>query len=1015
MNGSAWSWLLVLPATLLVAAALIHLRARRLIGLPRTAMDRWRRASPIGKLLVCILAIQLAYTGATKLLRNPPPQSPPSPAAVVQPDAGDLDAGFEVTNLCFTAIERGTNSTALLLAWPPEDRPPLDRVGLFAAQELPGPWSHLLDVDISACASNALVEVMDSEMPTNSPSTAFFRAYALDAVSGDTDGDGMPDTWEILWGFDPFVDDGGEDADEDGLTNFEECMNFTHPLSADGDGDGLTDVQELGRIRAAPASAWIDFPEGDGDDVTALFSSADASLASIPIYTPMFVQGTAVTRLLIDVNGIVHLTTDEDVVGIGSLKSNTRGFDLNLFPSFVVAPLWQNLYLASHEPATRVSVHFADFDGRGHFVVQYLNACPYSNRQRQGVTNAVSWQVAIPTGVVDRVKISYSGLVGDGLDGRDARVGASGNSAFHEYGAFQEGLICDGLTLDVDVGTGTFAVWWDTDGDGLPDGWEVGHGLNPLSDAGKDGADGDPDHDGVTNAQELAADANPRNIDSDGDGYSDSLEIAQGYDPADANDNATSGSRVMVNFYFGDPSGSLSEMYRLELTPVPDSGPGRRPATVSRVNSDFGVCETFGIPLKIGWAYEVRLYWEGSSYEYSPDYDYVLRFPIGGLPPLNVVLDDPQGLFCENYWSTSFFAEGKVATISVIKADVFICSPDSPDWSELEEKRVVLDDEELRIKVRISPQMWSIEECAQKFGSSFVKLTTSGTLPQGADVSIYDATLDNSEAGRTELRFSFMRTQLKSLGLVPAQDEDNVTEMSVYDVGTPAGIDDSDLSDANAFLALGAVRRGMATGESMSLFYSTPPVSELSESFLKAAGCEIIQAEFGVAAICRAVSDRRQIMNQADYFYYSGHGFHKNALLDNYPPSKFAGRWNKDLDCLIISGCSILDINDYNNNFAASPEDHAASPGKLWEAVGPSIMLGYNGEAPADKGGAPARIIQSWLANRSAMSDVDAWLMANANNRAWNACAIVKGERYLYLKKGFWKQSKTISVNKEDW
>ena len=49
------------------------------------------------------------------------------------------------------------------------------------------------------------------------------------------------------------------------------------------------------------------------------------------------------------------------------------------------------------------------------------------------------------------------------------------------------------------------------------------------------------------------------------------------------------------------------------------------------------------------------------------------------------------------------------------------------------------------------------------------------------------------------------------------------------------------------------------------------------------------------------------------------------------------------------------------------------------------------------------------------MSDVDAWLMANANNRAWNACAIVKGERYLYLKKGFWKQSKTISVNKEDW
>ena len=318
------------------------------------------------------------------------------------------------------------------------------------------------------------------------------------------------------------------------------------------------------------------------------------------------------------------------------------------------------------------------------------------------------------------------------------------------------------------------------------------------------------------------------------------------------------------------------------------------------------------------------------------------------------------------------------------------------------------------MKIKISPQMWSIEDCVRMFDSSVLKVKTSGTLPQGADVSIYDATLDNSVAGRTELRFSFTRAQLKSLGLVPAQDDDDVTEMSVYDVGTPAGIEGSDLSDANAFLALGAVRRGIATGESMSSLDSTPPVSELSESFLKAAGCEIITAEFGVAAICRAVSDRRQIMNQADYFYYSGHGFHKNALLDNYPPSKFAERWNKDLDCLIISGCSILDINDYNNNFVASPEDHAASPGKLWEAVGPSIMLGYNGEAPADKGGAPARIIQSWLANRSAMSDVDVWLMANANNRAWNACAIVKGQKYLYFKRK-WCSGVVVEVPKGDW
>lgn len=60
----------------------------------------------------------------------------------------------------------------------------------------------------------------------------------------------------------------------------------------------------------------------------------------------------------------------------------------------------------------------------------------------------------------------------------------------------------------------------DTDGDGLPDGWEVQYGLDPLDDglfskrldgAGDitNGAAGDPDGDGFTNAQELASGTSP--------------------------------------------------------------------------------------------------------------------------------------------------------------------------------------------------------------------------------------------------------------------------------------------------------------------------------------------------------------------------------------------------------------------------------------------------------------------------------------------------------------------------
>ena len=51
--------------------------------------------------------------------------------------------------------------------------------------------------------------------------------------SKDTDGDGMPDDWEIEHGTDPTVDDAGLDYDHDGLTNLEEYLAGTDPLAAE--------------------------------------------------------------------------------------------------------------------------------------------------------------------------------------------------------------------------------------------------------------------------------------------------------------------------------------------------------------------------------------------------------------------------------------------------------------------------------------------------------------------------------------------------------------------------------------------------------------------------------------------------------------------------------------------------------------------------------------------------------------------------------------------------------------
>ncbi len=49
----------------------------------------------------------------------------------------------------------------------------------------------------------------------------------------------------------------------------------------------------------------------------------------------------------------------------------------------------------------------------------------------------------------------------------------------------------------------------DTDGDGMPDGWEAAHGMNAFDATGDNGADADPDDDELTNLQEYQYGTNP--------------------------------------------------------------------------------------------------------------------------------------------------------------------------------------------------------------------------------------------------------------------------------------------------------------------------------------------------------------------------------------------------------------------------------------------------------------------------------------------------------------------------
>ena len=181
-----------------------------------------------------------------------------------------FEFGHPITNMWNAVIEKQVNETYQLRNSGYNQNIPAKGVIYFGFNGEPGSVSenpegfvlhkYITDIDPELDSDgDGMPNIYELRMGTNS-------------YKKDTDGDGLDDFTELFKvGLDPLkkdtddngIADGDEDSDEDGLTNLREIRIGTEPGDSDTDKDGLSDGEEVRKYKTDPLKE-----DTDGDTLT---------------------------------------------------------------------------------------------------------------------------------------------------------------------------------------------------------------------------------------------------------------------------------------------------------------------------------------------------------------------------------------------------------------------------------------------------------------------------------------------------------------------------------------------------------------------------------------------------------------------------------------------------------------------------------------------------------------------------------------------------------------------------